>query len=81
MTAQHDDEFAPLRQLTGMFTEELTKDTFAVVTLDCITHTAASDDAELGRESSFRDVTLENKRSALDTMTQTADSLKFAWLT
>lgn len=80
MTAQHNDEFAPLRQLVRMLTKQLAKDPLAVVTLDGVAHTTAGDDTETRCGCNILGyVALENKRSAVDALTQTADSLKFAW--
>jgi len=77
MTTQNHDEFTAWRQFSCVFTKELAEYALTVIALDCITHTATRNNAESGRSSTishFAHVTLKNERSALDTMTQIADS-------
>lgn len=63
-----------------MLAEILTENPLAIVALDRITDPATGDYAQSGRIvvwPNWRDTALENKRSAVDTMTHTADFLKF----
>jgi hypothetical protein len=63
-----------------MLSKELAKDTLPIVALDRITDTATCYNAQTWGRICLRNMALKNERSAVDTMTQTADFLKFAWL-
>ena len=62
-----------------MLPEALAENALAVVALDRVTDPAAGNHTQPGRRLARYDTTLENKRSAVDTMTHAADFLKFAW--
>jgi len=79
VTSQNNDQFATRRQLAGMLAKELAKEALAIVALHSIADSATGNHPQPGSPVGFRYPTLKNKRSAVDTMTQAADSLKFAW--
>lgn len=77
--AQDDDQLTARRQLSGMLTKQFAKKTLTVVALHRIAHTTAGNHPQTGSARRIGHAALKNKRSAVDTMTHAADSLKFAW--
>lgn len=77
--AQDDDQLAAGWQLMCVLAKEFAEDALPVVAFDRVAHPAAGDDTETLRSRLGRYAALGNKKSAVDTMTHTADSLKFAW--